>query len=149
MLQKRRSRPPTRVRLYRISPHCPDAPLYLVPKAVSARPGCSHPDWTQLDPRGCFLAQLHNKVSAIAGGSSKQGGAGLVVQAHAQAACCMGVCVRSVHCLIGPLRLVGTCCASPAVSQHQALGVLQRRGLIYVRGCGGPRCSCLVRQDLD
>jgi hypothetical protein len=63
--QKRRQRPPTRVRLYRISPHCPEAPLYLVPKAVSPKPGCSHPDWSQLDPRGCFVAHLPTKVGRM------------------------------------------------------------------------------------
>jgi hypothetical protein len=94
MLQKRRQRPPTRVRLYRISPHCPDAPLYLVPKAVSARPGCSHPDWTQLDARGCFLVQLLNKVGADAGVSSKQGRGGGDCQCR-----CMRKWACCIHCV--------------------------------------------------
>lgn len=57
-VQKRRQRPPSRVRVYRIAPHCPEDPTFLVPKAVSPKPGCSHADWSLLDCRGCFLIHL-------------------------------------------------------------------------------------------
>ncbi|KAI8466485.1 MAG: hypothetical protein J3K34DRAFT_524485 [Monoraphidium minutum] len=60
--QKRRSRPPSRVRVYRIAPHTPDSPLYLVPRAIAPPKGTGHPDWRCLDPRGCFLIHLPSKL---------------------------------------------------------------------------------------
>jgi hypothetical protein len=60
--QKRRQRPPSRVRLYRIAPHCAGAAAYLVPKAVAPAKGCDHPDCSALDARGCFVVHLPDRV---------------------------------------------------------------------------------------
>jgi dual specificity MAP kinase phosphatase len=54
-LQKRREKPPSRVRVYRIAPHCAEAPRYFVPRLVSPPPGRTYLDVRALDPRGCFL----------------------------------------------------------------------------------------------
>ena len=59
--QKRRNRPPTRVRVYRIAPHCAEDPLYFVPKVVSPSKG-TYADARALDPRGCFLVHLRDKL---------------------------------------------------------------------------------------
>ena len=64
--QKRRSRPPSRVRLYRVAPHTPDSPLYLVPRAVAPPAGSAHPDWRCLDPRcGCAPWQSAGASKAL------------------------------------------------------------------------------------
>ncbi|KAF6262347.1 hypothetical protein COO60DRAFT_1699341 [Scenedesmus sp. NREL 46B-D3] len=59
---KRRQRPPGGARIYRIAPHSPDNAMYLVPKPVNPKPGCSHADWTALDSRGCFVVHLPHSL---------------------------------------------------------------------------------------
>lgn len=49
--QKRRTTAPDPYRVYRIAPHSPSAPLFLLPKTVSL------PQYPLLDPRGAFLVQ--------------------------------------------------------------------------------------------
>ena len=67
--QKRRARPPARARLYRVAPHAPEAPLYLVPRAAALRPGASRADRRCLDPRGCFVVHLPGAVYVWRGAS--------------------------------------------------------------------------------
>lgn len=68
-LQKRRQRPPSRARVYRIAPHCPEDATYLVPKALSPKPGCSAVDWAALDSRGCFVVHLPHALYVWRGAS--------------------------------------------------------------------------------
>lgn len=60
--QKRRVTAPTRPRFYRIAPHSPQAPLYLVPKSVSTPRGYPHPTLKCLDPRGAFIIHTSDKL---------------------------------------------------------------------------------------
>jgi hypothetical protein len=41
--------------VYRIAPHCAEAPRYFVPRLVSPPAGRTYLDVRALDPRGCFL----------------------------------------------------------------------------------------------
>ncbi|WIA18490.1 hypothetical protein OEZ85_009944 [Tetradesmus obliquus] len=66
---KRRQRPPSRARVYRIAPHCPEDATYLVPKALSPKPGCSAVDWAALDSRGCFVVHLPHALYVWRGAS--------------------------------------------------------------------------------
>ncbi|KAF6252951.1 hypothetical protein COO60DRAFT_1643545 [Scenedesmus sp. NREL 46B-D3] len=66
---KRRQQPPGCARVYRIAPHCPDSPTYLVPKAVSPKPGCSHADVAALDSPGCVVVHLPHSLYVWRGSS--------------------------------------------------------------------------------
>ncbi|GFR42894.1 hypothetical protein Agub_g3886 [Astrephomene gubernaculifera] len=55
--QKRAASAKTRVRLYRIAPHCVHAPSYLVPKLITPPKQYPHNTHRDLDPRGAFVLQ--------------------------------------------------------------------------------------------
>ncbi|KAF6257744.1 protein-tyrosine phosphatase-like protein [Scenedesmus sp. NREL 46B-D3] len=66
---KRRQQQPDGARVYRIAPHCPDNPTYLVAKPVGPKPGCSHADVAALDSRGCFVVHLPHSLCVWRGSS--------------------------------------------------------------------------------
>lgn len=45
-----------------MAPHCAEDPLYFVPKVVSPINGALYADAGVLDPRGCFLVHLRDKL---------------------------------------------------------------------------------------
>jgi hypothetical protein len=45
-----------------MAPHCPEDPLYFVPKWVSPIKGTLYADARALDPRGCFIVHLRESL---------------------------------------------------------------------------------------
>jgi hypothetical protein len=48
--------------MYRIAPHCPEDPLYFVPKVVEPLKGTLFAEGSALDPRGCFIVHLRDRL---------------------------------------------------------------------------------------
>lgn len=135
-----------------------------MPKAVSPRPSCSHPDWTQLDPRGCFVAHLTGKV----GRSTRQRPGGGPVSRPRQEVvpvlgclllCCTGVwaevwdkshavvVVLSQHSAMPLTTGSADCQYCGLVALLPRYVVVHKLLLLLMHSCGGRRCFTGVRVE--